>query len=134
MPDQDMEKHVYILENLGCANCAAKMEKKIKELPGVKYASITFATKQLRLSAEDHQALLPKVQEICASIESDVKVIPRSGPLPGAFKTKTYILENLGCANCAAKMEKRISELEGITSASITFATKQLRILSLIHI
>ncbi len=128
MPDQDMEKHVYILENLGCANCAAKMEKKIKELPGVKYASITFATKQLRLSAEDHQALLPKVQEICASIESDVKVIPRSGPLPGAFKTKTYILENLGCANCAAKMEKRISELEGITSASITFATKQLRI------
>ena len=128
MPDKDMEKRVYILENLGCANCAAKMEKKIKELPGVKYATITYATKQLRLSAEDHQAVLPKIQEICASIESEVKVVPRSGALPGAFKTKTYILENLGCANCAAKMEKRISELDGVTDATITFATKQLRV------
>lgn len=128
MPDEHMEKHVYILEDLGCANCAAKMEKKIKELPGVKYAAITFATKQLRLSAENHQELLPKIQEICTSIESNVKVIPRRGPLPGAFKTKTYILENLGCANCAAKMEKRINGLEGVTSATITFATKQLRV------
>lgn len=123
-----MEKRVYILEGLGCANCAAKMEKKIKELPGVKYAAITYATRQLRLSAEDHQAVLPRIQEICASIESDVKVVPRSGPLPGAFKTKTYILEDLGCANCAAKMEKRINELDGITDATITFATKQLRV------
>ncbi len=128
MPDQDMEKRVYILEDLGCANCAAKMEKKIKELPGVKYATITYATKQLRLSAQDHQAVLPRIQEICTSIESGVRVVPRSGPLPGAFKTKTYILENLGCANCAAKMEKRISELEGVTDATITFATKQLRV------
>ena len=51
MPDADCEKKVYILKNLGCANCAAKMEAKIKELPGVEYASITFATNQLRLSA-----------------------------------------------------------------------------------
>lgn len=123
-----MEKRVYILENLGCANCAAKMEKKIKELPGVRYATITYATRQLRLSAQDHQAVLPRIQEICASIESDVKVVPRSGPLPGAFKTKTYILEDLGCANCAAKMERRINGLDGITDATITFATKQLRI------
>ena len=39
------EKAVYILENLGCANCAAKMEQKIQELPGVSAASITFAYK-----------------------------------------------------------------------------------------
>lgn len=128
MPDEDMEKRVYILENLGCANCAAKMEKKIKELPEVKYATITFATKQLRLSAADHKAVLPKIQQICSSIESEVKVVPRDGSLPGAFKTKTYILENLGCANCAAKMEKRINELDGVTGATITFATKQLRV------
>ena len=128
MPDDGMEKKVYILENLGCANCAAKMEKKIKELPGVKYATITYTTKQLRLSAENHAELLPKIQEICTAIESEVKVVPRGGSLPGAMKSKTYILENLGCANCAAKMEKKIRELDGITDATVTFATKQLRV------
>ena len=120
-------KRVYILENLGCANCAAKMEKRISELPGVSAATITFATKQLRVTADDYDALLPKMQEICSSIESEVKVVPKSVPA-GSVKTKTYILENLGCANCAAKMEKRINELDGIENATITFATKQLRV------
>lgn len=128
MPDDNVEKKVYILENLGCANCAAKMEKKIKELPGVQYATITYATKQLRLSANNQAELLPKIQEICSTIESEVKVVPRGGRLPGASITRTYILENLGCANCAAKMERRISELDGVTSCTITYATKQLRV------
>jgi len=41
---------------------------------------------------------------------------------------RVYILENLGCAHCASKMEERIQALEGVESATITFATKQLRL------
>lgn len=128
MPDDGLEKKVYILENLGCANCASKMEAKIKALPGVKYATITYATKQLRLSAENHAQLLPEIQSICSSIESQVKVVPRDGKLPGAYKTKIYLLENLGCAHCASKMEEQIGKLDGVTDATITYATKQLRV------
>ena len=69
---------VFILENLGCANCAAKMEKRISQLDGVSDAVIIFATKQLRVCGKDPEQLLPKFQEICASIEPEVKVIPRS--------------------------------------------------------
>lgn len=79
MPDADVPKKVYILENLACANCAAKMEHKIRELPGVRYASISFATRQLRLSAPRQEALLPEIQEICSSIESEVIIVPREG-------------------------------------------------------
>lgn len=68
------EKKIYILENLGCANCAAKMEKKIKELPEVEDAIITFATKQLQVASDHQQNLLPVLQEICASIEDQVVV------------------------------------------------------------
>ena len=123
-------KRVYILENLGCAHCASKMEEQIQHLDGVENATITFATKQLRLNAEDPDALLPQIRKICTSIESEVKVVPRD-PKPAASagaKTKTYILENLGCANCASKMEKQIASLDGVSDATITFATKQLRV------
>ena len=65
---------IYILENLGCAHCAAKMEEKINALPGVDSAVIVYATKQLRLSAKHPEQLLPEIQRICASIESQVKV------------------------------------------------------------
>lgn len=68
------KKEIFILENLGCANCAAKMEAKINELPEVHTATITFATRQLRVTGSDPQQLLSKFQEICASIESEVVV------------------------------------------------------------
>ena len=68
---------VYILQNLGCAHCAAKMEDKINELPGVTAATITYTTKQLRLSAADPDKYLTEVQKICASIESEVTVVSR---------------------------------------------------------
>ena len=67
---------IYLLENLGCAHCAAKMEEKINELPNVS-ATITFATKQLRVTAKNPDKLLPELQKICASVESEVKIVKR---------------------------------------------------------
>ena len=72
-----MSTKIYMLENLGCAHCAAKMEEKIGEISGITEASITFATKQLRITAEDPDTYLEEVRAICTSIESQVKVIPR---------------------------------------------------------
>lgn len=69
-----VKKKIYIIENLGCANCAAKMERKINELPEVEVATITFATKQLCVVSNYQEHLLPKLQEICASVESEVVV------------------------------------------------------------
>ena len=128
MPDDGVEKHVYILENLGCANCAAKMEAKIRDIPAVKYATITYATKQLRVAADDQKSLLPVFQEICASIEPDVRVLPRRRS-PGPVRTVIYTVENLDCANCGAKIERRMNEvLQGRASVTLTYATKQLRV------
>lgn len=76
MPE-GVEKRTYILNNLGCANCAAKMERRIQELPGVKTAVITYATKQLVVAADHQEKLLPEIQRICASIESEVTVTLR---------------------------------------------------------
>lgn len=74
---EGVERRVYILDNLGCANCAAKMERRIRELPGVKMATITFATKQLAVAADNQDKLLPEIRRICASIESEVTVTLR---------------------------------------------------------
>ena len=128
MPDADKVKRVYILKNLGCANCAAKMEYKIKELPGVTYANVSFATKQLRLSAADHEALLPEIQKICTSIESDVEVVPRDRRPQLGSKSRVYLVKNLDCANCGAKIERALNAMPEISEAVLTFTTKKLRV------
>ena len=128
MPDADKIKRVYILQNLGCANCAAKMEYKIKELPGVTYANVSFATKQLRLSAADHEALLPEIQKICTSIESDVLVVPRDRRPQLGGKSRVYLVQNLDCANCGAKIERALNAMPEIDEATLIFTTKKLRV------
>lgn len=71
------KEKVYIIENLDCANCAAKMERLIQAMPEVDDASLTFATKQLRVSAEDPDQLLPEIQRLCSSVEGPVNIVPR---------------------------------------------------------
>ncbi len=75
--DSKVKQKVYILENLGCANCAAKMEQQIRDLPEVEMATITYATKQLRVAADNQEELLPKLRAICSAIENEVTVMPR---------------------------------------------------------
>ena len=74
-----MERKVYIMQNLGCANCAAKMEAKFNALPEVQEATITFATKQLRLTAENPDSLIEKLTEIARTVEHEVIIVSRDG-------------------------------------------------------
>lgn len=53
------------------------MEQQIREIPEVEEATITYATKQLRVTSAGHENLLSKLQEICSRIESEVRVTPR---------------------------------------------------------
>ena len=91
-----MSKKVYIMENLGCANCAAKIEKKIIELPGVDEAVITFATRQLRLTAEDPDSYIEEIQAIARSFEPDITITERKRKSGGALKTQTA---SCGCGH-----------------------------------
>ncbi len=72
-----MKKKVYIVENLDCAHCASQVEAALNAHPAVQEAVLTFATKQLRLTAEDPDALLPELREIARKVEPEVRIIPR---------------------------------------------------------
>ena len=41
---------------------------------------------------------------------------------------KTYKLENLDCANCAAKMERAIGKIDGVNECSISFMNQKMNI------
>ena len=71
-----MRRKVYIIDGLDCANCAAKIERKINQLEEVEEATLTFATKQLRVTAKDPDALLPQMLEIARSVEGTAAITP----------------------------------------------------------
>ena len=69
-------KRRYTLENLGCANCAAKMEDEIKKLDGVNSVTVNFITTKMVLDGEDDKfdSVLNQAKDIIKSIEPYVEV------------------------------------------------------------
>jgi len=70
-------KKTYKMENLECANCAAKMESAISKLDGVKAVTVSFMTQKLTLETEteEQKELLKQIVKICRKYEPDVNVI-----------------------------------------------------------
>ena len=71
-----MEQKIYAIENLDCANCAAKIEAKFNALPEVDNATIIFPTRQLRLTAENPDELIGKLTAIARTVESEATILP----------------------------------------------------------
>lgn len=70
-------KKKFKLEDLDCANCAAKMEEGIKKIAGVNDASVSFMTQKMTIDAEDDKfdAIMDEVVAVCAKIEPDCKIL-----------------------------------------------------------
>jgi len=66
-------KKRYTIEDLCCANCAAKMEAGIRKIDGVNSATINFLTQKLTLEAEDErlESILDQAEAIIRKIEPD---------------------------------------------------------------
>ena len=127
----------YIIEGLDCANCAAKIERKIQAMSQIDEATLTFATKQLRVTSPetDKNALKSELESVCLSVEDGVSLHEKGAGVParkknGELLTVTYTIEGLDCANCAAKIERKIQAMPQIDEATLTFATKQLKVTS----
>lgn len=70
-------KRVYKLEDLDCANCAAKMENAIRDIDGVKSVSVSFIMQKLTIEADDDkiEEIMDKAVKICRKIEPDCTII-----------------------------------------------------------
>ena len=67
-------KKKYSITGIDCANCAAKLEVKMNELPQVEQVTLTFATQQLLVEAGDPDAVIPLLQELADKIEPGTKI------------------------------------------------------------
>ena len=70
-------KKKFKLQDLDCANCAAKMEDAINKLDGVNKATVSFMTQKLTVDAEDEK--FDKVMEQAAKeiskVEPDCRIL-----------------------------------------------------------
>ena len=70
-------KKVFKLEDLDCANCAARMERSIAKIEGVDAVSISFLSQRMTLEADESrfEEILDQVVKACKKVEPDCKIL-----------------------------------------------------------
>lgn len=88
----------YIIEGLDCANCAAKIERRIQAMPQIDEATLTFATKQLKVTSpeNDKDALKSELESVCLSVEDGVSLEEKSASVPARKNSDGFWAQNKG--------------------------------------
>lgn len=70
-------KKKFKLEDLDCANCAAKMEDAVRKIDGVEDVTISFMTQKMTLTAKDQHfdEILEKSAKVMSKVEPDCRII-----------------------------------------------------------
>ena len=70
-------KKVFEIEDLCCANCAAKIEKAISKLDGVKDVTVSFLAQKIILDADDEKfsEIVKEMVKIAKKIEPDMEIL-----------------------------------------------------------
>lgn len=70
-------KKTFKLKNLGCANCAAKMERQISDLPHVNACNVVFMTCKMTVEAEEHfmDEVVEQAKSIIHKLEPNVELV-----------------------------------------------------------
>jgi len=70
-------KKTFVLAELDCANCAAKIENAVREIEGVISVSVSFMSGKLVLEAEEEyfEEILDAAEKLIAKVDSDVTLV-----------------------------------------------------------
>ena len=70
-------KKKFKLQDLDCANCAAKMEEAIKKIEGVSDATVSFMTQKMTIEADDGRfdEIMKERGSVCRKVEPDCVIL-----------------------------------------------------------
>ena len=142
-----MKEKTYLIEGLDCANCAAKIENKISNMQGIKSASVDFTTRKLRVKTEENNQLFDEIATEIKKIEPEATLIDPDKTASivshehsrecgckisnnGHVFNRVYDIRNLCCEICASEIEKKLLDIDSVTSASVAFTTGKIFITS----
>jgi Cd2+/Zn2+-exporting ATPase len=114
----------YILENLGCAHCAAKMEAKLGKFDEIEQATINFVKKKLIIEFKEEikgdipDNLFNRINEAVTSIEGNVVLHPiiddNSSSLVDNTKDSSQCHDNCACDSSIANSSQDEKESKAL--------------------
>jgi Cu+-exporting ATPase len=120
LPEQESstgEAVTIPVEGMTCASCVGRVERAIRELPGVADVSVNLATERATVAFRDAPA---DARAVAAAIH-------QAGYMPGAETTELTV-SGMTCASCVSRVEKALAGVAGVLKAEVNLATETARV------
>lgn len=114
------KKETLNITGMSCAACAARIEKNLQKLEGVNKANVNFAVEKAVIEYDDRVVSEEKIENTVKELGYDI--IKQKSDAEGKVDLN---IQGMTCAACAAKIEKKLSNLDGIQRATINLATEK---------
>jgi P-type Cu+ transporter len=104
------------IEGMSCASCAGRIEKALRNTPGVREANVNLAMEQAIIEVDADTAL----STLVAAVEAAGYHVPK--------QTLDLAITGMTCANCANRVEKGLLQVPGVETAMVNFATERAQV------
>ena len=104
------------VEGMTCASCVGRVERSLKEVPGVQTAAVNLATERADITFTG-----------LADPQAAVGAIERAGYTVREESTELAI-EDMTCASCVGRVEKALAKVPGVLEATVNLATERARV------
>ena len=108
---------VLPIEGMTCASCVGRVERAIRQVPGVAAVSVNLATERAEVTFEDGGQHAGAVAD----------AIFKAGYIPGATTTE-LLIGGMTCASCVGRVEKALRAVAGVLKADVNLATETARV------
>lgn len=111
MQEQEQHQSTLQISGMTCAACANRIEKGLKKMDGVAEANVNFALERASVTFDPNKVSLDSLEQKIQALGYDT-----------VKDAVDFELSGMTCAACAAKIEKVLSKLPGVSSATVNFA------------
>lgn len=114
-----MKENIQLnIKGMSCASCALRIEKGLLKLPGIETASVNLALEKASITLDPGQAPIEKVEEV-------IRALGYEPFHENTDRQATISVSGMSCAACVSRVEKALTRLPGVKSASVNLALEK---------
>ncbi|HEX3025769.1 MAG TPA: heavy metal translocating P-type ATPase [Clostridia bacterium] len=115
-----LRKETIPISGMTCASCAARIEKGLARLEGVRSAGVNFAVETATVEYDD--SLVERGQIVQLVSKLGYSVIEEKDP---NLSKAVLAISGMTCAACSARIEKKLNRLDGVSKAAVNLTTEK---------
>ncbi len=115
-----IKKKTIKISGMSCAACAARIERGLAKLEGIKNANVNFAMERASVEFDEKLVSDEMLEENIKKLGYDI--VKEENSINNKVELR---VTGMTCAACSARIEKKLGKLEGVVKASVNLTTER---------